>query len=252
MSNKNISFITSVALPLITVVVTIGLFFLFKKEHAGSLFWINLCYTLILESLFFTYLEVLRKGYKSFSAALYAVLGTGALIYTITGIAWMLLYSFVLTPSVSIKVYIAVIIILSLIWFVLAVLIGRNDATYKESTEQLKTSQHTLQYYTEKMKVLCSKYEKICNEKGLEYKTDSNNKTVLNHLANKIAFLTPNVLNNELTVSKLNSIIDKCGEIINETTAAGEEEKEALRKKMVDFVAESVDEIELIKTVNRR
>ena len=252
MSDKKLSFVSNVVLPIIVAIATIGLFILFKKDDADSLFYLNLFYTLVLEAVFFLYLNFLHTNTRIFSSAFYSIFGVTAIIYIITGALWMLVYSFALTSVFSLKVYIAVIIIITLIWIIVAVLIARTDADYKETVDELKNRQYTLQYYIQKMNILTSRYEKVCAEKGIVYKTDSNNRTVLSNLSNKIGFIMPNVLNNDTTTAQLNAMLEKCGSLIDETDSSVETDKDVMVKKMENFVSNAINEIELLKTLSRK
>ena len=60
------------------------------------------------------------------------------------------------------------------------------------------------------------------------------------------------IANNNLAVTKLQSIIEQCKTIISETESATETDKERLQKKMNDFVSDSILEIELIKNISKR
>ncbi len=251
MENKKISVVSNVIMPAITGIVTIVLFLLFKKADSGSLFWMNLIYTLCLEAILFVYVGI-KKQSNTVSSVFYSVFGVSGMIYIIAGVLWMVIYSEFLSPAVSLRVYVAVILIISLLWFILSAFVLKNDASYKENTDDLKTKQNTLLYYSETLKTLCGKYERICAEKGMVYKTDSNNTSVLQNLVQKVSFLTPNVANNNLAVTKLQSIIEQCKTIISETESATETDKERLQKKMNDFVSDSILEIELIKNISKR
>ena len=101
------------------------------------------------------------------------------------------------------------------------------------------------------MKALVSKYEVVCNEKGIVYRTDSNNTTELSKLSNKLNFLTPNVIKNQTAVSQLNLLLENCANIIDEIESSTEE-KDTLEKKMSKFVNDALNEIELIKTLGRK
>ena len=247
--SKKIVFVSNVLLPIIIGIVTISLFFLFKKNQPEDLFWINLLYKLILEAIFFAYLGI-KKNLSDYSVVLYTLFGFLSIIYILCGAFWIIVYSIFLTSSLSLKVYLAVILVYSAIWLIASVLLSRFDCSYKETVDDLHNKQVSIRYFTGKMNILCRKYETLCQNKGLVYQTDSNNKTVLSNLLNKISFITPNVLQNQSNIDTLNSIINACEEHIKKAEASSD--NDVIQKNMATFVADSISEIELIKSLSKK
>jgi len=251
MAAKKINVITFVILPVLVAVTTIVLFFLFKEDNSGKIFYINLLYTIVLETLFFIFLAFSKKPRNSFSGAFLSIIGVNMFIYIILGALWMIVFTYLLTTILSLKIYVTVIVLLTLIWIILSVLITKTDADFKETVNELTDSQNSLLYFSQKMKILVSKYEVVCKNKGIVYKTDSNNTTELSKLSNKLNFLTPNVIKNQTAVSQLNLLLENCANIIDEIESSTEE-KDTLEKKMSKFVNDALNEIELIKTLSRK
>lgn len=247
--SKKIVFVSNVLLPIIIGIVTISLFFLFKNNQPEDLFWINLLYTLILEAIFFTYIGI-KKNLSDYSVVLYTIFGFLSIIYILCGAFWIIVYSVFLSPSLSLKVYLAVILVYSAVWLIASVLLSRFDSSYKETVDDLQNKQVSIRYFTEKMNILCRKYETLCQNKGLVYQTDSNNKTVLSNLLNKISFITPNVLQNQSNIDTLNRIIKACEEHIKEAEASSD--NYVIQKNMEAFVGDSISEIELIKSLSKK
>ncbi|MDR0384888.1 MAG: hypothetical protein LBH60_02275, partial [Prevotellaceae bacterium] len=221
-------------------------------EKPAELFYLNLGYTILLEAIFFGYISLLYRKIKEFSTPFTAVFGIYSLYYVIAGAGWMLLYSLALSHFFSIKIYVAALIVITLMWIILSVLTAQADSHYKETTDTLNDRQHTLEYYTQKITLLASRYDKLCAEKGIRYATESNNRTVLDRLKGKIAFLTPNVLNSETARSQLKSMLDRCEEIIEETALASGDILDEWEKKMIRFVNNSIEELEMLKNMNRK
>jgi hypothetical protein len=250
-NNKIINTVADTILPATVIVLTATLFFMFRPENCTALFYLNLAYTILLEAIFFGYINLLYRKIKSVSTPFIAVFGIYSLYYVIAGTGWMLLYSLALSHFLSIKVYIAALIVLTLLWIILSVLTAQADSNFKESTDKLNERRHTLEYYAQKIALLASRYDKLCTEKGIRYATESNNRTVLDRLKTKIGFLTPNVLNSETACSQLNAMLDKCEEIIEETALASDDTLADWEKKMNRFVNNSIDELEMIKNITR-
>ena len=251
MSNTKINTIANIILPIVVIGITIVLFFMFKPEETTSLFYINLFYIVLLEAIFFGYLNVLHAKAKELSAPYFAIFGVYSLYYIIAGLGWLLLYSFLLLHFAPLKVYITGILILTLLWIIISVLTAQTDSNYKQTVEKLKEQGQSLNFYTQKITLLASRYAKLCDEKDLKYETDSNNRTVLDRLMGKISFLTPNIFRNETAAVQLSTMLSKCEDIIDETESVTEEKSEEMQKKMQRFVDNAVAEIDMLKNLTR-
>lgn len=250
--SRKINFIAQIILPLVVVAITITLFFMFKPKETTELFYINLGYTIFLEIIFFGYLNIIYSKVKEFSTPLLAVFGVYAIYYIIIGFICMLVYSLALSYFLPLKIYIAVLMVLTLLWIIISVLTAQTDSNYKETVDKLKDDGQTLNFYTQKMNLLADRYEKICAEKGLKYETDSNNRTALDRLKSKINFLTPNILSSDTAVSQLTSLLNKCEDLIEETESATEDKLVEAQNKMQRFVDNSIADIDMLKNLTRR
>ena len=252
MSNKKISILYNVVMPIVVAVATIALFFVFKPEEAEILFYFNLCYTLLLEAVFFGYLGLLQVDTKDFSSPFYAILGTHSLLYIVAGAACMLVYSLRWYEIFPFKIYLAAIVMLTVVWFVIAMLMTKTDYGYKQTVDELKSRQYSLQYYAQKLNILSTRYEKICVEKGIIYQTDSNNRSELDRLKAKLNFLTPNVFNNETACSQLNDLFDRCNCLLDEAETLEQDNIALHQKAMRNYVNNAINEIDLLKTLTRK
>ncbi|MDR1859756.1 MAG: hypothetical protein LBR06_02390 [Bacteroidales bacterium] len=272
--NKKINLISNVVLPIVAIAVTVALFFLFKPKETTELFYINLVFTVILEGVFFGFLNVLHLKKDGVSTPFVTVFGMYSIFYIILGAVWMLgysllisgvipedmipyrwlrmIYAFFQSYPVPLKIYVAVIAVLTLLWIGISLLTAQIDSNFKQTTDKLKADGQTLNYYTQKIALLASRYEKLCAEKGIKYATDSNNKTVLERLKGKISFLTPNILTSETAVSQLNMLFSKCEDIIEETEMATEEKFSEVSRKMQRFVDNAIAELDMLKNLTRK
>jgi hypothetical protein len=126
------------------------------------------------------------------------------------------------------------------------------DVNYQPIEEKLKEDGQTLNFYKQKIILLAGRYERLCNEKGLKYETNSSNRTVVDRLTGKISFLTPNVLKSETAVSQITSMLSKCEDIIEETESAAAENLPEIQKKMQRFVENAVAELDMLKNLTNR
>jgi hypothetical protein len=251
-NNKIINIAANIVLPIVVIAMTATLFFMFRPENCTALFYLNLFYTIFLESLFLGYINLLYRKITSVSTPFLAVFGIYSLYYIVAGTIWMLLYSLALSHFFSLKIYIAALMALTLLWIILSLLTAQADSNFKEKTDKLNEQRYTLEYFAQKTALLASRYEKLCAERGVRYATESNNRTVLDRLKAKIGFLTPNVLNSETACSQLNAMLDRCDEIIEETALAPDDALPEWETKMLRFVNKSIDEIEMLKNITRR
>ncbi|MDR2026356.1 MAG: OST3/OST6 family protein [Prevotellaceae bacterium] len=251
-NNKIINIIAGIILPVITVALTVTLFFMFRPENCTVLFRLNLGYTVLIEAIFFGYVNSLYRKIRTVSTPFLAVFGIYSLYYVIVGAGLMLLYSLALSYFFSVKIYVAALIVLTLLWIIVSVLTAQTDSNYKETVDALNSRQYTLEYFTQKITLLASRYEKICAEKGIRYATESNNRTVLDRLKGKIEFLTPNILNSETACSQLKTMLDRCEEIIEETNLASGDALADWEKKMQRFVNNTIEELDMLKNMTRR
>jgi len=74
------------------------------------------------------------------SVALKWVEGVNCVLYVVAALAWMFIYGFLLQHSVSIKVYYAVIAILTVVWFFAGSLSLKVDSDHKTATEILSAN----------------------------------------------------------------------------------------------------------------
>lgn len=246
MPNKQISIFSNVVLPILTAATTLLLFFLFKPEDASALFYTNLCYTLLLEGIYFGYLAVSRTNYSSVSTVFKIVLGVWAVYYVILGTAWMLIFSLLLGLFLSFKVYIAIHIALLLLWIIVASLVAQTDSNHKENTERITQQGKTIQFYGEKMKLILSRYNRECSKKGAKTSVK------LEILQTTMMHLPPNIFRNETACTQLNSILERCEAIVDEIEKTEEKESiKTIEEKMNRFATNATDELNMLRNLSR-
>ena len=90
--------------PLLTVLITVLGFVLLRPEETTALYWINMSYLIVLETLFFGWFEVGR--WKNTQTNYFSVFwGVHALYYIAGSLLWMGLYSLLLYRWASLTVY---------------------------------------------------------------------------------------------------------------------------------------------------
>ena len=140
MANSKITIFSAVIVPLIVIAATIALAFVWSDEGAKStLFWVNLGYGVLLEAIFFGYLAMIRWGRESFTGAFYSIMGVCA-VYYITAGALLMAFS----SLMSLKLYVTVITVLTLIWLVVGALIAETDSRHQEDVDATKEKNRKL------------------------------------------------------------------------------------------------------------
>ena len=146
---------------LLTIVVTILGFFVFAPEEMGALFYVNLVYAVVLEGLFFGWFHMGKLKSDAAQTPYFKVfVGMHTLGYIIVSLLWMLVYSLWLSETVSLKVYVLVIAVLSLIWIVLASIIGRQDTAYHAQQTELEGTTIDIRAFRDELKALEAEHAK--------------------------------------------------------------------------------------------
>ena len=236
----------SVILPATVIVTTIELFFIMGGEVKTSLFWFNLCYAVALEALFFVYLNMLRFASDRTGEAFHQMKGMWALYYMIAGMATLLVYSLLLAHFVPMRFYISAIIIYTLFWVIVAGITAKNDMMQKEQAVRIQHRSKMLDYYTDSMSQLEKRYTKISRKHDIPLATSGYN-CELARLTLKIRSLLPRVFDLDITLDKLDQIIDSCTEMLDAVEAAPAADRQSISDKVKYFTDHSIDEIEIIK-----
>lgn len=155
MATKRISFMSNVIMPLIVYAVTISLYFIFMPDEPTALFWVNLVYTLFLETAAFGWLFWIKKGdTKDVSPMMSIIIGTYGVYYTIAGIAVMLVFSILSVAGVEIGIqwYIASILVITAVWIVPAFLMAEADSSHKQEIDALQSNTADIRILSMQMK----------------------------------------------------------------------------------------------------
>lgn len=126
--------------PVLTVLLTVVGFVALRPEETTALYWINMAYIVFLELLFFGWFEVGR--WKDTQTAYWSVfLGVHILFYIFVSIVWMWIYALCLRPWMGLGAYGISIGALTVVWLIIASIVGRKDTSY--NTQQVTLENHT-------------------------------------------------------------------------------------------------------------
>lgn len=250
MPDRQINILANILLPACCMLATIGLFFLFMPEEGLKLFYTNLVATLWLEAVFFGYLAALRADTKAFSAPFLAFLGVGAVYYIAAAGLWMLAYSLWLAAFASYKVYIAVHIILCLLWLAACILMAQQDNAYHERTLELQEAHEKTEDFSQKASLLLSRYQAALIEKGCPASDEGNSMEILR---NKMRGLPPQTARSSAACARLHEIIHQLDEQVTALENAHEPAQLLQTNEQIRRTArKAADELDLLKKQMRR
>ena len=133
MANSRISFVSNILIPILTGIITLVLFLLFRPENAGAFVLHQYDIYVTTGRLFIRLFESATKESKNISGTAYLqIISVGAIYYIIFGSGWMIAYSLLLTAILSYKVYIAVHSIIFLLFIIVGSIVTRTDNSYHE------------------------------------------------------------------------------------------------------------------------
>lgn len=250
MPNRILGVFVNVLLPLLIGVVTVGLFLLFMPQDATRLFYTNLGVTLWLEMVFWAYMGLLRMETKGVSVPFLAFLGVGAFFYMFCAGIWMLGYSLFLPEVLGYNVYLALHIVMLVVWMVVGTLMAQRDNAYHERVEQLGQDARSLDYFIQEMNVLYMRYRDVLSAKdAIALGGDD----ALEVLRNRMRGLTASVLEGDSARARLSALLEE-GEIcVAKLESAGDvEEVRRMNLKVQQFSRRAVNELELLKRLHKK
>ena len=168
--------------PVLAVGVTLLGFMLLRPEDPTSLYWINLAYSICLEVLFFVWLRWGRISSRSVDEqTIYfrVFLGVGTLYYIIAAVLWMVFYFLCGTrtgqqllaihfdlpdilatwPEMSIRIYLFGILGLTVLWIVIASIVGRHDVKYNTMQTALENATEDVRSFVNELKDMAQQHQ---------------------------------------------------------------------------------------------
>ncbi|MBQ5625699.1 MAG: hypothetical protein IIU96_01505 [Paludibacteraceae bacterium] len=146
---------------LLTVVVTVLGFLVFMPEEPSKLFYVNMAYLVLLEVLFFGWFHMGKLKSDAAQTPYFKVfVGMHTMGYLVVSVLWMLIYTIFLREKVDLKVYLLVIGGISVIWVVLASILGSQDTQYHAQQTQLEDTTMDIRAFREELKSLAAAHEK--------------------------------------------------------------------------------------------
>ena len=152
---------------LMTVVVTVLGFLVFAPEEPGKLFYVNMVYLVLLEILFFGWFHMGKLKSDAVQTSYFKVfVGMHTMGYLVVSLLWMLIYTVFLSEKVDLKAYLLVIGVLSLIWIVMASIVGSQDTQYHAQQTQLDDTTMDIRAFRDQLKALAKEHTKPETERA--------------------------------------------------------------------------------------
>ena len=152
---------------LLTVVVTVLGFLVFMPEEPSKLFYVNMAYLVLLEVLFFGWFHMGKLKSDAAQTPYFKVfVGMHTMGYLVVSVLWMLVYTFLLADKVDLRIYLLVIGVLSVIWVVLASILGSQDTQYHAQQTQLEDVTMDIRALRDELKLLAVEHAKPVPERS--------------------------------------------------------------------------------------
>lgn len=211
MSNtKSIHLFANIVAPLAVIVVTVVLFLIFMPEEPSALFWFNMLYTALLETILFAYIVWLPASRGS--VALKWMCGTSTIAYICIAFIWMLLFSLSLHQMWSLRVYFSVIAVLTVLWIFIGATTVKVDDIHETSVEVLNNNRILLDKVTANAEMLLERFKlQIKSHHELNEALSS-----VTTLCRGMATLSPTAMAVSSAAKRINAIISGLEDLLDE------------------------------------
>ncbi len=165
---------------LMTIVVTVLGFLVFAPEEPTKLFYVNMVYLVLLEGIFFGWFHIGKLKSDSSQTPYFKVfVGVHTMYYLMASLLWLIVYTLLLStsghewlsrvlhweaitswPALSLRAYVLVIAILSLVWIVLASIVGSQDTHYHKQQTQLEDTTMDIRAFCDELKSLAAEHSR--------------------------------------------------------------------------------------------
>ncbi len=249
MAKNLINRIAAIGLPVVVIGCTVALFMMFRPDQPTTLFYTNLGYLVFLEALFFGYINILYlKKTEELSSPFYAIFGVYTLYYTAVGVVWLVFYSLVLSHFAPMKIYVAGIIVLTLVWLVVSLVTAQADTNFKKGVDTQRDSRQSLDLYNQKMSRLLQRCRQMCED----FEAGEREGELVEKLRQRFGALSPTLFSNDSAISRLNSVADKFSDLLDRAEDAGKEAAADWGKKLSRFVDDAILELDMAKNMARK
>ncbi|MBQ0137553.1 MAG: hypothetical protein KBS40_06090 [Bacteroidales bacterium] len=151
-------------MPLLVVGVTILGFVLLGPAEPPAVYWVTMAWVVALEFLFFIWLKwdkLSIQWAEEQTVAFSFFSGTGALFYVLVSVVWIVAFYF-LRPKMGENadtIYLLVLSGLTVLWLVLAAIMGRHDAAYNAQQTALENNTYNQRDFVAELKEQAAEHQ---------------------------------------------------------------------------------------------
>lgn len=131
--------------PILVIVVTLLGFILLRPVEVPAVYWVTMAWVVALEFLFFIWLKwdkLSIQWTEEQTVALRLFSGTATFLYLIVSVVWIVAFYF-LRPKMGENadtIYLFVLAGLTVLWLIVAAIMGRHDAAYNSQQKTLENN----------------------------------------------------------------------------------------------------------------
>lgn len=151
-------------MPLLVVGVTILGFVLLGPAEPPAVYWVTMAWVVALEFLFFIWLKwdkLSIQWAEEQTVAFRIFSGTGTLFYVLVSVVWIVAFYF-LRPKMGENadtIYLFVLAGLTVLWLVLAAIMGRHDAAYNSQQTALENNTYNQRDFVAELKEQAAEHQ---------------------------------------------------------------------------------------------
>lgn len=144
--------------------VTLLGFIVLRPEYPPAIYWVTVAWVLALELVFFIWLkwDKLSIQWKEGQTTVFSLFtGTGTVFYVIVSVVWIVAFYF-LRPKMGENadtIYILVLSGLTILWIILAAIMGRHDAAYTSRQKTLENNTFTQRDFVAELKEQAAEHQ---------------------------------------------------------------------------------------------
>lgn len=239
-NQKTINLVADVIAPLAVILVTIALFFIFMPAEPGTLFWTNLVYSVFLEIILFAYIVWLPS--RDSSIVLKWMSGIYSVFYIGIALVWMLLFSILLCHWLPIKVYFAVIMVLTVLWVLVGAVTVKVDNIDRISSASLADNRRQADYITGNAEMLLQQFNLLLvAHPELTYLSSP-----VTTLCRGLSTVSPAAMSDPIVASRIGAICSRLEGILAEPTS------EEFASRLKEYAEKSIITLNTIKKSIRK
>lgn len=150
--------------PILVIAVTLLGFILLRPAEAPAVYWVTMAWVVALEFLFFVWLKwdkLSIQWAEEQTVAFSFFSGTGTLFYVLVSVVWIVAFYF-LRPKMGENadtIYLFVLASLTVLWLIIAAIMGRHDAAYNAQQTALENNTYNQRDFVAELKEQAAEHQ---------------------------------------------------------------------------------------------